>query len=361
MVYFFSMFLFVLPLIFFYFIFRISSFFGWWNSYIIWALSFILAISYPLSVAFNMKYHWLLGKYLVTFSAVILWILTIWLWVLIIFELINLVSRLFKYNLNYIYSWYILVWVIFSLVLYSLVNALRPIIVDVEIEIPWLIQDKKVIYMSDLHIDSIHELSYLQYIVDKINKIDADFLIINWDFIDSTVFDDDSFALLNTINKDIFFTFGNHEKYAWNEFVRKLLKPTKVTLLENQIVEYHWLQIIWIQDLQWFDNKTNQNKLESILSRLEINNSMPTIMILHEPIWPHISQKYWVDLQLAWHTHNWQIFPFMFLVKIAYPYIKWLYNVNGMNMFVSVGAGTWWPPMRLGSKSEIVVLHLKWK
>ncbi|MEF2175596.1 MAG: metallophosphoesterase [Candidatus Absconditabacteria bacterium] len=361
MVYFFSLFLFLLPGIFFYLIYRISGFFGGGNLRIIGVVSMILAILYPLSVAYNMKYHGLLGKYLVTFSAVILGIVTIGIGVMIFFEIINLISRFFKYNLKHIYTGYILVGVISTLVIYSLINALRPIIVNVDVQIPGLENNKRIVYMSDLHIDSIHALPYLQYIIDQVNNIEADFVIINGDFIDSTAFDDNSFALLNTINKEIFFTFGNHEKYAGNDYVRKLFKPTKVNILENRVVEYNGLQLIGIQDLQGIDNKANQNKLESILSGLTIDKTLPTIMILHEPIGPHISQKYGVDLQVAGHTHYGQIFPFTLLVKIAFPYIKGLYDVNGMNMFVSVGAGTWGPPMRLGSKSEIVVLHLKGK
>ncbi len=40
--------------------------------------------------------------------------------------------------------------------------------------------------------------------------------------------------MLNTINKEVVFTYGNHEAYAGNEYVKSLLSPTKLHMLSDQ-------------------------------------------------------------------------------------------------------------------------------
>ena len=61
---------------------------------------------------------------------------------------------------------------------------------------------------------------------------------------------------------------------------------------------------------------------------------------------------------LCGHTHNGQIFPFNFFVKLKYPNIYRLYEKLNSKLYVSSGAGCWGPKMRLGSQNEIVELIL---
>ena len=67
---------------------------------------------------------------------------------------------------------------------------------------------------------------------------------------------------------------------------------------------------------------------------------------------------YPIDLQLAGHTHSGQIVPFNFLVKSRYPIFRGLYTSGERAISVSSGTGTWGPPMRLGTHSELTVIRL---
>jgi uncharacterized protein len=65
------------------------------------------------------------------------------------------------------------------------------------------------------------------------------------------------------------------------------------------------------------------------------------------------------DLQLSGHTHYGQIWPFTWLVERRFPFIAGLYPAGpGSWLYVSVGTGTWGPPMRVGSRPEITVVNL---
>ena len=65
-----------------------------------------------------------------------------------------------------------------------------------------------------------------------------------------------------------------------------------------------------------------------------------------------------IDLELAGHTHSGQIFPFNFVVKLFYPRFRGLYTSEDRAVYVSSGTGTWGPPMRLGTQSEITLFRL---
>jgi predicted MPP superfamily phosphohydrolase len=61
-----------------------------------------------------------------------------------------------------------------------------------------------------------------------------------------------------------------------------------------------------------------------------------------------------VDLMLSGHTHAGQLWPFGELAKATYKIVPGLSKIGNMYFYLSVGAGTWGPPIRLGSRSEVV-------
>ena len=66
-----------------------------------------------------------------------------------------------------------------------------------------------------------------------------------------------------------------------------------------------------------------------------------------------------VGLMLSGHTHDGQIWPFGYLVRLQYRLVGGLYRVGPLQVLVSRGTGTWGPRMRLWQPSEIWVLTLR--
>ena len=62
---------------------------------------------------------------------------------------------------------------------------------------------------------------------------------------------------------------------------------------------------------------------------------------------------------LSGHTHDGQIWPFGYLVRLTYPLLGGRYRVGGMTAIVCRGTGTWGPRMRLWRPSEIVRVTLR--
>ena len=61
---------------------------------------------------------------------------------------------------------------------------------------------------------------------------------------------------------------------------------------------------------------------------------------------------------LSGHTHNGQIFPFNFFVRIHFKYKYGYYKKNKSKLYVTSGAGCWGPKMRLGTFNEIINFKL---
>ncbi len=82
-------------------------------------------------------------------------------------------------------------------------------------------------------------------------------------------------------------------------------------------------------------------------------------MLLHQPIHFEEAASAGVGLQLSGHTHGAQLLPMWPLLKFLYPYIRGEYQIGESHLYVSRGVGTGGPPMRHGSKPEIVYLRLR--
>lgn len=65
-----------------------------------------------------------------------------------------------------------------------------------------------------------------------------------------------------------------------------------------------------------------------------------------------------MDLQLSGHTHGGQIAPFGLPVRLVQPVVAGLGRFGPTTLYVSRGAGTWGPPMRLANPAEITVVEL---
>ena len=207
----------------------------------------------------------------------------------------------------------------------------------------------QILFISDIHLGTNNK-KHLVKIIKKINKLNFDFLLIGGDLIDSSSFDFKDLNILKEINKPIYFVSGNHEYYL-KDYRNKInqLASFNINHLKNNKIEIDGINLIGIDDNQTESSKINfANKL--------CDNNLFNLVVCHKPdIWQKLNCKN--HLILSGHTHNGQIFPFNFVVKLKFKFIYGLYSMNNSNLYVSSGAACWGPKIRLGSKNEIT--HLK--
>lgn len=237
---------------------------------------------------------------------------------------------------------------------YSIYNSYLLKIKEIKIPIKGLHADLKVVHLSDIHIGSIRNSGYMRRIVNETNKLNPDVVFITGDVVDgSAKLHKHTFKDIDRLNSPVFFVTGNHELYEGIGEVFRVLGGTKLRILRNEVVEFNQIQVVGVE------YSFERNHLKNTLKRLEIDKDKPSILLYHLPKGLKESNEAGIDLQLAGHTHNGQMIPFNFLVKLMFPYISGLYEYKGTKLYVSPGTGTWGPPMRLGSNCEITLIKLK--
>ncbi len=154
---------------------------------------------------------------------------------------------------------------------------------------------------------------------------------------------------------------GNHEYIGGVSRAVKYIESLKIKLLRDTAVEVNG-KLILIgredRDIKRFKGLQRKN-LKDILAGVDL--SKPLILLDHQPFNLQEAANYNIDLQLSGHTHAGQLWPFTYLTKAIYE-LDWGYKVKGnTHYYVSSGYGTWGPPVRIGSKPEIVIITLKSK
>jgi hypothetical protein len=92
-----------------------------------------------------------------------------------------------------------------------------------------------------------------------------------------------------------------------------------------------------------------------------MNSDHPKILLDHTPVKLEQAEKNGIDIQFSGHTHHGQIWPANLITNMIYE-VSWGYKKKGnTHYYVTSGAGTWGPPVRTGSKSEIVCIRLKFE
>jgi len=268
---------------------------------------------------------------------------------------------------------------------YGIWNAFHPhqknIAVEIE-DLPPVWKNKIVVQLSDVHLGIIHGTNFLRRVVSLVNAIKPHIIVITGDLFDGMAGDLTSFIEpLNNLqaSKGVFFVTGNHEGYLGLKRPLSIIRDTHISVLDMEVVDVEGLQIVGISFPE-FDKEDNVKKVFE--PEGNYNPEKPSILLYHTPTNITKSNKnrgsqqfntYWVpdidmtfvkqkgiDLQLSGHTHQGQLFPFGYLTKLIYKdYDYGLHKDGRFSLYTTSGVGTWGPPMRIGSSSEIPVIRLK--
>jgi hypothetical protein len=237
---------------------------------------------------------------------------------------------------------------------YGLVNALLIRVSEIEIPLLGISRAYRIVQLSDIHVGTIHNSGFLTRIVDKTNALAPDLILITGDMFDGLgPVDGHTVAPLKMLAAKTYFVIGNHERYDDMRKIETVLTDTGVEFLRNRVAEYKGLQVIGI-DAPLRDGQNNLH----LIHEIGFDRTRPSILMYHIPSGMGEAERAGVGLVLSGHTHNGQLFPFTLLVRLMYPYVRGLYRIGNLQLYVSPGTGTWGPPMRIGSSNEITLIRL---
>ncbi|MDR0295658.1 MAG: metallophosphoesterase [Prevotellaceae bacterium] len=223
-----------------------------------------------------------------------------------------------------------------------------------------------VVLLTDLHIGAINGHSALQRWITAVNKLSPDIVLIAGDIVDDSpksMERRELGKLLAQINAPlgIYYAQGNHELYG--DFPRTLryLQSCGITaLLDTTLLVDNSFYVVGRLDRSggrgFVTNKKRKN-LEELLDGLD--HSKPFILLDHQPYELDKTVAVGVDVQLSGHTHGGQLWPFSLFVKRMYELAHGYMQKGSTHFYVSEGLGSWGPLIRIGTRSEIVQLNIR--
>lgn len=348
-----------------------------------------LRIYYPI-VFWFVVLSFILGRIMEGFwfskiSQVVIWVGSFWLGAMVYFLLIillldflRLINHWFPLFPAFITSNYmrtkqvtalLAIGVVAITLLAGYINALNPRIRTLNLNISKKANGPKMVNLaivSDIHLGTIVGSSRFNRIVDRINQLNPDIVILPGDIVDEDlgpVIRQDLGETLKNIKSafGVIAVTGNHEYIGGVEKACRYLTDHNVRVLRDTVLRVNDdFYIIGREDrsIKGFTGK-QRKPLEELMA--QVDKSYPIILLDHQPL--NLSQAVvnGADLQISGHTHHGQIWPLTYITDMIYE-VSYGYKRKGnTQIYVSSGAGTWGPPIRIGTIPEIVNIKLSFQ
>lgn len=262
---------------------------------------------------------------------------------------------------------YIVIVVTALLTIYSIWNASTTRVYRRDILLPNLVEPLRIAHVSDTHFGHFWGEASAERLADMVHAEGVDAVIITGDMFDGRVrLNADVIRPFVELGVPVYFSEGNHDGYSGSGDIKRLLVENGVVVLSNGLVDFKGLQIVGLdyllpdkQSADTFHGSLSSETMQSVLPTLGIDPERASILLHHNPVGAEYAAENGINLYLAGHTHAGQLFPATLVAKLMFEYNKGLYRYDdNMQIYVSQGVGTFGPPMRLGTHSELTILNL---
>ncbi|MBI5536903.1 MAG: metallophosphoesterase [Deltaproteobacteria bacterium] len=227
--------------------------------------------------------------------------------------------------------------------------------------LPASLEGFTIIAASDIHIGDVVTHGYLDRMVHQIDDLHPDLVVLVGDLSDErNGGDGTAFRRMAGIRArhGVIGVTGNHEYYSGAEKQVGAIEAAGIPVLrQSHRVVADALVVAGIDDPAFLGGRAQAaaSMDEALKGRPQ---GLPVVLLAHQPIAVHHAAELGVSLMLCGHTHGGQLPPFQLLSGLAYPFLKGLYEVGAMRVYVSNGAGFWGPPIRVFADPEIVRVTL---
>ena len=247
-----------------------------------------------------------------------------------------------------------------STALFGLINARLLRVKQVAVKLPGSPQQwrgRRALLISDTHLGHVNGAAFAERIATKARELNPEIIFIAGDLFDGSKVDPQKMlAPLKQMQAPFgtFFVGGNHEEFGGVARFEDAVRSVGIRVLHNECVTVDGVRIIGIP----YRQSTYPLHMRAFLEELHLTAGPPSIFLNHVPSHLPIAEHAGVSLQLSGHTHGGgQMIPFNFITRRAFgKFTDGLHRFGEMQVYTSSGAGTWGPPMRVGTNPEIVLL-----
>jgi uncharacterized protein len=245
---------------------------------------------------------------------------------------------------------------------YGLVNARWTRVRRFSVSLPNLPETwrgRRAVLLSDLHLGNVNGERFSRRMARLAAKLGPDIIFLPGDLFDGVKGDHDRLlAPLRELEPPlgIYFATGNHEEFGDPSHYLEPIARAGIRILANERVTVDGMHIAGVS----YRDSMHPVRLRALLEQMHLNNGHPSILLHHVPSRLKIVEQAGVALQLSGHTHGGQVFPFDWITRrIFREFTHGLNKFGALQVFTSYGAGTWGPPMRVGTYPEIVALEFE--
>ena len=225
---------------------------------------------------------------------------------------------------------------------------------------------------------------HLKQAVDIINKNDVDIVCVAGDIFDNQYsaikHPDKLIDLFNQIKSKygMYAVLGNHDveepilcgftfndddienKLASKEMLDFIKKSGMVLLYDENVIINDSVNLYGRAD-QERPNLGNITRKESGDIFKEVDTTKPLFVLDHEPREYDELEKAGVDLMMAGHTHDGQLWPTKIATDIIWENAYGLWVKNAFHAITTSGLGLFGPNMRVGTIAEVCIIHVKFR
>ena len=253
--------------------------------------------------------------------------------------------------------------------------------VSVDKEAPGL-DELKIVLVADLHLGYSIGIRHMEQMAGLINEEDADLVVMAGD-----IFDNEYEALENPeilaeilggiqSRYGVYACYGNHDVkekvlagFTFGGKGEKASDPRMDAFLEKAGIRLLREEGVLIEDAFYLYGRPDYGRpgrgirVRKTPAQLTegMDLSRPVIVIDHQPRELQELADAGVDLDLCGHTHDGQTFPGNLTARLFWENTCGYLEKDGMHNIVTAGVGVFGPDMRLGTRSEICVITVRFR
>jgi predicted MPP superfamily phosphohydrolase len=249
------------------------------------------------------------------------------------------------------------------------INALNPRLYVIDIQTGKKavgMKEVSIVMASDIHLGTIFGPRRVNKMVNTINGLKPDMVLLAGDVVDEDLKPVIRQNLGDSLRKisaslGVYAIMGNHEYIGGAEAASKYLTEHGITMLRDKVVNVKGMFYLAGREDRSINGFAGKKRLalDSLLSGL--NRERPIVLMDHQPfkLSEAVSQN--VTLQLSGHTHNGQLWPLNYIIDAIYELGMGEKTIGNTHFYVSPGYGGWGPPVRIGHRPELALIHLKFE
>lgn len=216
----------------------------------------------------------------------------------------------------------------------------------------------RIVQISDVHVGIILRNSRLDPLLERIREARPDMLVSTGDLLDGeldNIMEDARRFAAIPAPAGKFAVLGNHEYYAGLERSMEFTREAGFVLLRDDVIRAAGITLFGEDDIT--GRKPGATPKSAAFARALADGSDGFVLLLKHQ--PYVDPAARFTLQLSGHTHGGQLFPFGLVTRLYFPRNYGLHELApGKRLYISRGAGTWGPPVRIFAPPEITVIDL---